>query len=120
LSGRGPNLEKVATLLQKLNSDPQFVLAQHAGTTHDLLDICLKRATVQGVQHVFQQAVHPEGKPTTNQKSSGRCWIFPWRLIKTDMIPSYCSELRGNTALLESWLSRGLEKVGERTTKTLS
>ncbi|KAB0401056.1 hypothetical protein E2I00_001123 [Balaenoptera physalus] len=73
----GPNSEKVATLLQKLNSDPQFVLAQHAGTTHDLLDICLKRATVQGIQHMFQQAVHPEGKPITNQKSSGRCWIFP-------------------------------------------
>ncbi|XP_022451392.2 bleomycin hydrolase isoform X3 [Delphinapterus leucas] len=72
----GLNSEKVAALLQKLNSDPQFVLAQNVGTTHDLLDICLKRATVQGVQHVFQHAVHPEGKPVTNQKSSGRCWIF--------------------------------------------
>ncbi|TKC45618.1 hypothetical protein EI555_013926 [Monodon monoceros] len=73
----GLNSGKVAALLQKLNSDPQFVLAQHAGTTHDLLDICLKRATVQGVQHVFQQAVHLEGKAVTNQKNSGRCWIFP-------------------------------------------
>ncbi|XP_066878108.1 bleomycin hydrolase isoform X4 [Kogia breviceps] len=72
----GLNSEKVAALFQKLNSDPQFVLAQNVGTTHDLLDICLKRATVQGVQHVFQHAVHPEGKPVTNQKSSGRCWIF--------------------------------------------
>nr|XP_031324340.1 bleomycin hydrolase isoform X2 [Camelus dromedarius] len=77
LSGaRGLNTEKVAALLQKLNSDPQFVLAQNVGTTHDLLDICLKRATVQGAQHVFQHAVHQEGKPVTNQKSSGRCWIF--------------------------------------------
>ncbi|KAI4556799.1 hypothetical protein MJG53_021031 [Ovis ammon polii x Ovis aries] len=72
----GLNSEKVAALLQKLNSDPQFVLAQNVGTTHDLLDICLKRATVQGTQHVFQHAVHQEGKPVTNQKSSGRCWIF--------------------------------------------
>ena len=67
----GLNSEKVAALLQKLNSDPQFVLAQNVGTTHDLLDICLKRATVQGTQHVFQHAVHQEGKPVTNQKSSG-------------------------------------------------
>lgn len=67
----GLNSEKVAALIQKLNSDPQFVLAQNVGTTHDLLDICLKRATVQGAQHVFQHAVTQEGKPVTNQKSSG-------------------------------------------------
>lgn len=67
----GLNSEKVAALIQKLNSDPQFVLAQNVGTTHDLLDICLKRATVQGAQHVFQHVVPQEGKPVTNQKSSG-------------------------------------------------
>lgn len=67
----GLNSEKVAALIQQLNSDPQFVLAQNVGTTHDLLDICLKRATVQGAQHVFQHAVSQEGKPVTNQKASG-------------------------------------------------
>ena len=72
----GLNLEKVAALLQKLNSDAQFVLAQNVGTTHNLLDICLKRAGVQGTQHVFQHAMHQNGKPVTDQKSSGRCWIF--------------------------------------------
>ena len=67
----GLNAEKVAGLLQKLNSDPQFVLAQNVGTTHDLLDISLKRATVQSTQHVFQHVVPQEGKPVTNQKFSG-------------------------------------------------
>ncbi|ELK01877.1 Bleomycin hydrolase [Pteropus alecto] len=76
LPASGLNSEKVAALIQRLNSDPQFVLAQNVGTTHDLLDMCLKRATVQGVQHVFQHVVSQEGKPVTNQKSSGRCWIF--------------------------------------------
>lgn len=76
MNNAGLNSEKVAALIQKLNSDPQFVLAQNVGTTHDLLDICLKRATVQGAQHVFQHVVPQEGKPVTNQKSSGRCWIF--------------------------------------------
>ncbi|KAI5268624.1 bleomycin hydrolase [Manis pentadactyla] len=76
MNNAGLNSEKVAALIQKLNSDPQFVLAQNVGTTHDLLDICLKRATVQSVQHVFQHVVPQEGKPVTNQKSSGRCWIF--------------------------------------------
>uniref|UniRef100_A0A286XIF4 Bleomycin hydrolase n=1 Tax=Cavia porcellus TaxID=10141 RepID=A0A286XIF4_CAVPO len=68
--------EQVSAVIQKLKSDPQFVLAQNVGTTHDLLDICLKRATVQCAQHVFQHVVPLEGKPVTNQKSSGRCWIF--------------------------------------------
>jgi hypothetical protein len=70
------NSEKVAALIEKLNSDPQFVLAQNVGTTHDLLDICLKRATVQGAQHVFQHVVPQEGKPVTNQKSSGEVLNF--------------------------------------------
>lgn len=72
----GLNTEKVAALIHKLNSDPQFVLAQNVGTTHDLLDICLKRATVQGAQHVFQHVVPQEGKPVTNQKSSGEVFNF--------------------------------------------
>lgn len=72
----GLNSEKVAALIHKLNSDPQFVLAQNVGTTHDLLDICLKRATVQGAQHVFQHVVPQEGKPVTNQKSSGEVFDF--------------------------------------------
>lgn len=75
----------MAALIQKLNSDPQFVLAQNVGTTHDLLDICLKRATVQGAQHVFQHAVTQEGKPVTNQKSSGEVSRllahFSWTLL---------------------------------------
>ena len=81
----GLNSEKVAALLQKLNSDAQFVLAQNVGTTHDLLDICLKRATVQGTQHVFQHAVHQEGKPVTNQKSSGEVFKLlarPWTFLR--------------------------------------
>ncbi|MEJ1287643.1 bleomycin hydrolase [Cricetulus griseus] len=76
----GLNTEKVAALIHKLNSDPQFVLAQNVGTTHDLLDICLKRATVQGAQHVFQHVVPQEGKPVTNQKSSGSEQGF-WRVV---------------------------------------
>ncbi|KAM9005698.1 bleomycin hydrolase isoform X1 [Sarcophilus harrisii] len=72
----GLNPKKVAAVIQKLNSDPLFSLAQNVGSTHDLLDVCLRRSTVQDTQHVFQHAVPQEGKPVTNQKNSGRCWIF--------------------------------------------
>ena len=30
----------------------------------------------QSTQHVFSHKVKNEGKPMTDQKSSGRCWIF--------------------------------------------
>ncbi|XP_020818953.1 bleomycin hydrolase isoform X2 [Phascolarctos cinereus] len=72
----GLSLRKVAAITRKLNSDPLFSLAQNVGSTHDLLDVCLRRSTVQDTQHVFQHAVPQEGKPVTNQKNSGRCWIF--------------------------------------------
>ncbi|KAL0604439.1 Bleomycin hydrolase [Plecturocebus cupreus] len=72
MSSAGLNSDKVAALIQKLNSDPQFILAQNVGTTHDLLAICLRRATVQRMQPVFQHAVPQEGKPVTKQQSSGR------------------------------------------------
>ena len=28
------------------------------------------------IQHVYQHKVEVDGKPMTNQKSTGRCWIF--------------------------------------------
>lgn len=98
----GLNSEKVAALIQKLNSDPQFVLAQNVGTTHDLLDICLRRATVQGAQHVFQHVVPQEGKPVTNQKSSGEVFdFFPTLLtavcfvvLKTALGEQLCNTLK--------------------------
>lgn len=87
----GLNAEKVAALIQKLNSDSQFVLAQNVGTTHDLLDICLKRATVQRAQHVFQHAVSQEGKPVTNQKSSGVGFNFSHTFLDLpDSVPFWC------------------------------
>lgn len=93
----GLNSEKVAALIQKLNSDPQFVLAQNVGTTHDLLDICLKRATVQGAQHVFQHVVPQEGKPVTNQKSSGEVFDF----LPTLLTAAYFVVLKNGLGIIE-------------------
>jgi len=38
--------------------------------------MCIQRSKVQSTQHVFSHKVKNEGKPMTDQKSSGRCWIF--------------------------------------------
>lgn len=67
-------------LLNQLRSafyaDPKNELAQNACTRIDPLEICTSRQRVQNSQHVFSYKVESEGKPVSNQKSSGRCWIF--------------------------------------------
>ena len=52
------------------------VLAQNVCTQQDPLLMCLQRSKLQATQHVFSHKVKGEGKPMTDQKSSGRCWIF--------------------------------------------
>ncbi|XP_040194502.1 bleomycin hydrolase [Rana temporaria] len=72
----GLSLEKTASFRKKLKSTPQFLLAQNVATCSDPLEVCLQRQTVQDSAHVFQHTIPAEGKPVTNQKNSGRCWIF--------------------------------------------
>ncbi|XP_030078231.1 bleomycin hydrolase [Microcaecilia unicolor] len=72
----GLSLEKTAAFAKCLKSEPQFLLAQNVATCIDPLEVCLHRQVVQDTVHVFQHSVATEGKPVTNQKSSGRCWIF--------------------------------------------
>lgn len=42
----------------------------------DPFEVCLSRKVLENTQHVFTYKVESEGKPLTNQKNSGRCWIF--------------------------------------------
>ncbi|XP_069801742.1 bleomycin hydrolase [Dendropsophus ebraccatus] len=72
----GLSLEKTAAFRKKLKAEPRFVLAQNVATCSDPLEVCLQRQTVQDSVHVFQHTIPAEGKPVTNQKNSGRCWIF--------------------------------------------
>ncbi|GAB0087852.1 Bleomycin hydrolase [Sergentomyia squamirostris] len=52
------------------------VLAQNICSRHDPFDVSLSRRTLETIQHVFTHKVENEGKPMTNQKNSGRCWLF--------------------------------------------
>ncbi|KAG0728936.1 Bleomycin hydrolase [Chionoecetes opilio] len=42
----------------------------------DPLEMCMCRCKVMATSHMFTHKVESEGRPITNQKSSGRCWIF--------------------------------------------
>lgn len=52
------------------------VLAQNICSRTDPFEVALSRKVLENTQHVFTYKVEPEGKPLTNQKNSGRCWIF--------------------------------------------
>lgn len=60
----------------QLQSDPTAQLAANACWKHDPLEICTRRDVVGQTQHVYSNKVESEGKPMTNQRSSGRCWLF--------------------------------------------
>ncbi|KAI3353901.1 hypothetical protein L3Q82_005108 [Scortum barcoo] len=75
-SPTGLSQEKVATFLKRLRAEPRYLLAQNVSTCIDPLEVCLHRQTVQDTVHIFQHSIPTEGKPITNQKNSGRCWIF--------------------------------------------
>ncbi|XP_064425094.1 bleomycin hydrolase [Latimeria chalumnae] len=72
----GLSSEKIAAFAKNLKSEPRFLLAQNTATCIDPLELCLNRQVVQETVHVFQHAIPTEGKPVTNQKNTGRCWIF--------------------------------------------
>ncbi|XP_044142745.1 bleomycin hydrolase [Bufo gargarizans] len=72
----GLSSDKIAAFRKKLKAEPRFVLAQNVATCSDPLEVCLQRQTVQDSVHVFQHTIPAEGKPVSNQKNSGRCWIF--------------------------------------------
>ncbi|XP_032295481.1 bleomycin hydrolase isoform X1 [Drosophila virilis] len=57
-------------------SEPKNLLAQNVCSRVDPFDVCLSRKTLETTNHVFNFKVETEGKPVTNQRSSGRCWLF--------------------------------------------
>ncbi|CAG8440573.1 6150_t:CDS:2 [Scutellospora calospora] len=59
----------------KFNADPKNKLALNAICNDDMNKVLLNReATINDI-HVFSEKIQLEGK-ATNQKSSGRCWLF--------------------------------------------
>ncbi|XP_048839191.1 bleomycin hydrolase isoform X2 [Brienomyrus brachyistius] len=72
----GLSQDKIASFAKRLKAEPRYLLAQNVSTCIDPLEVCLHRQTVQDTVHIFQHSIPMEGKPITNQKSSGRCWIF--------------------------------------------
>ncbi|KAF2899881.1 hypothetical protein ILUMI_06307 [Ignelater luminosus] len=56
--------------------DSKNLLAQNVCSRTDPFEVSLSRKHLEETQHIFKYKIESEGKPVTNQKSSGRCWIF--------------------------------------------
>jgi bleomycin hydrolase len=67
-------LAQVAKLAAEFASDKRARLAQNAVTTTPLTKIALDRAVVNTFDTSFSNQL--DHWPITNQKSSGRCWLF--------------------------------------------
>jgi len=68
--------EKISQWHKDFYSVDKNIFAQNVCSRYDPFEVCLSRRTLEQTNHVFTYAVEHEGKPITNQKSSGRCWIF--------------------------------------------
>lgn len=68
--------EVLAALRSGFYADDKNRLAQNVCSRSDPLDVCLQRRCLENSVHIFNHKVEAEGKPVSNQKSSGRCWLF--------------------------------------------
>ncbi|CRL19391.1 Peptidase, cysteine peptidase active site [Penicillium camemberti] len=75
---------------QTLLSDPKNRLAISSFADHSFEDILVNHNALQLDQHIFNLTVPVEGTPITNQRSSGRCWIFAaTNIFRLPLIKAY-------------------------------
>jgi len=56
-------------------ANPKNVLAQNVISSKNPEEVCVNQRCQAGTNHIFTHKVDPDVK-VTNQKSSGRCWLF--------------------------------------------
>lgn len=68
--------EKAQGYVKKLLKDPKNQLGLSALSTNNIRAILEKQSAVLHDTQTFNLSIPHEGGPVTNQRSSGRCWIF--------------------------------------------
>ena len=66
--------EDVQKFSESFDSDPKNLLALNAVAKSGIGAVALSRETVNSVDHTFSNLI--ETPEATNQKKSGRCWLF--------------------------------------------
>jgi len=68
-------LDLFEKLDEKFLSDPVNKIIQNSISVNSITDVCQNRSYMQSFDHHFSNVIEPQ-LVNTNQKSSGRCWIF--------------------------------------------
>ncbi|XP_015176808.1 PREDICTED: bleomycin hydrolase [Polistes dominula] len=97
--------EVLSQFRSKFYADPRNVQAQNVCTKTNPIEACISRKVLEETQHVFTHKIDTEGKPMTNQKNSGRCWIFATlNVIRTAFMKQYnLDEFEFSQAYLFFW-----------------
>ncbi|KAJ5863009.1 hypothetical protein N7455_007077 [Penicillium solitum] len=83
-------LPRVNDWNQTLLSNPKNRLAISSFADHSFADILINHNALKLDQHIFNLTVPVEGTPITNQRSSGRCWIFAaTNIFRLPLIKAY-------------------------------
>ncbi|KAG5921211.1 hypothetical protein E4U42_005934 [Claviceps africana] len=69
-------LDVVAAIPARLLEDPRNRLALSALSSANPRTVLTSQASQITHQHLFNTKIPSEGAPVTNQRSSGRCWLF--------------------------------------------
>ncbi|KAH7037364.1 peptidase C1B, bleomycin hydrolase [Microdochium trichocladiopsis] len=72
----GLEVDALASWQRQMLEDPKNQLALAALSTADPKTVLMSRAAKISDQHVFNVRIPFEGAPITNQRRSGRCWLF--------------------------------------------
>jgi bleomycin hydrolase len=82
-------VKNIELFSQEFNSKKENIISKNAISNNKLLDIIKERDIIQQRNNVFSKHIDIEVK-NTNQKNSGRCWIFAFlNLLRLDMIKKY-------------------------------
>ena len=68
--------EVIQHLQSAFVADEKSELAQNVATRQGVEQLLISRNRAVGRVHAYNCSVTKDSKPITNQKSSGRCWIF--------------------------------------------
>lgn len=68
--------ETLESFKKSFLSEEKNLLAQNVCSKVDPFEVALSRKRIEDTQHIYNSKIEAEAKPITNQKSSGRCWLF--------------------------------------------
>jgi bleomycin hydrolase len=83
--------EKLSSWDKEVQNDPRSALAATVFQNVDVDTALINRGQyIKGSSNVFSDVIETEGAPITNQKSSGRCWLFAaTNVLRTGVMRKY-------------------------------